>query len=126
MITTALSSGSISAVAEAISGATLAAFVLLHAFTLYKPAGAIAYFAIAVTVGLGLEACSIATGFPFGFYVHYAEGPRAFGVPFTVVAAWVILAWLAWILARVIVGEFRSRRLSVVVTPVVATPGGRL
>lgn len=120
-VTTALSSGSISAVAEAISGATLAAFVLLHTFTLYKPAGAVAYFAIAVTVGLGLEACSIATGFPFGYYVHYAEGPRAFGVPFTVVAAWVILAWLAWVLARVIVGEFRSRWLSVVVTPVVAT-----
>lgn len=121
-VTTAFSAGSsISAVAEAISGATLAVFVVLHALTFYKPAGAIAYFAIAATVGFGLEACSIATGFPFGFYVHHAEGPRAFGVPFMVVAAWVILAWLAWILARVIVGEFRNRRLSALATPVVAT-----
>jgi putative membrane protein len=120
-VTTALSAGSISAVAEAISGAALATFVLLHALTLYRPAGAIAYFAVAVTVGLGLEACSIATGFPFGYFVHYADGPRAFGVPFVVVAAWVILAWLAWILARVIVGELQSRWLSVVLTPVVAT-----
>lgn len=122
MVTTALTGGSsISAVAEAISGAALAVFVLLHTLTLYKPAGAVAYLAIAVTVGFGLEACSLATGFPFGFYTHHVEGPRAFGVPFTVVAAWAILAWVAWILARVIVGEFRSRTLSVVVTPVVAT-----
>ncbi len=121
MVTTALSAGSISAVAEAISGAALAAFVVLHTLALYKPAGAVAYFATAATVGLGLEACSTATGFPFGFYVHYAEGPRAFDVPVVVVAAWVILAWLAWILARVIVGEIHNRRLSVVVTPVVAT-----
>ena len=121
-VTTALAHGSsVSAVAESISGAALALFVLLHAWTLYKPVGAIAYFAIAVIVGFGLEACSIATGFPFGFYVHYAEGPRALGVPFVVVAAWVILAWLAWILARVIVGEFRSRWPSVLVTPIVAT-----
>lgn len=121
-VTAALSSGSsISPVAEAISGASLLVFVLLHALTLYKPAGATAYFAIAVTVGFGLEACSIATGFPFGYYVHHLEGPRALGVPFTVVAAWVIMAWLAWILARVLVGECRSRLLYVIVTPVVAT-----
>jgi putative membrane protein len=121
-VTNALSAGSsIASVAEAISGAALLVFVLLHTLTLYKPAGAIAYVAIAATVAFGLEACSIATGFPFGFYTHYGEGPRAFGVPFTVVAAWLILAWVAWILARVIVGECRSRRLSAIVTPVVAT-----
>lgn len=121
-VTAALSTGSpIHDAAEAISGAALAVFVLLHTLTLYKPAGAVAYVAIAVTVAFGLEACSIATGFPFGFYTHYAEGPRALGVPFTVVAAWVILGWVAWILARVIVGECRSRRLCLVATPLVAT-----
>lgn len=121
-VTNALSAGSSTAsVAQAISGAALLVFVLIHTLTLYQPAGAIAYVVIAVTVAFGLEACSIATGFPFGFYTHYGQGPRALGVPFTVVAAWVILGWVAWMLARVIVGECRSRRLSVLATPIVAT-----
>ncbi len=109
------------AAAEAIWGAALLVFVVLHTLTLYKPAGAIAYFVIAVTVSFPLEACSIATGFPFGFYTHYMPGPRALGVPFPVVMAWVMVAWVAWILARVIVGECRSRRFGVLATPVVAT-----
>ncbi|AEF38290.1 MAG: carotenoid biosynthesis protein [Mycolicibacter algericus] len=118
----ALSTGSsVQAVAQAIYGGALTLFVVLHTLTLYRPAGAAAYFVVALAVSFGLEACSVATGFPFGFYVHHMEGPRALGVPFTVVAAWVILAWLAWILARVIVGDDRNRRLSVVATPVVAT-----
>ncbi|MEB3063228.1 carotenoid biosynthesis protein [[Mycobacterium] zoologicum] len=118
----AVSAGSSRAAdAEAIWGAALLVFVVLHTFTLYRPAGVIAYFAIAVTVGFGLEACSVATGFPFGFYTHHMAGPRALGIPFPVVAAWVMIAWVAWILARVIVGECRSRRLAVLGTPVVAT-----
>lgn len=112
---------SVATAAEAIWGAALLVFVVLHTWTLYRPAGVVAYFAIAVTVGFGLEACSIATGFPFGFYTHYMPGPRALGVPFPVVAAWVMIAWVAWMLARVIVGECRSRRLAVLGTPVVAT-----
>ncbi|MEO6795266.1 MAG: carotenoid biosynthesis protein [Mycobacterium sp.] len=107
--------------AEAVYGGALAAFVLLHTLMLYKPVGAIGYFAIAVIVSFGFEACSVATGFPFGSYMHHLGGPRVLGVPFTVVAGWVVLAWLAWILARVIVGEYQNRRLGVVVTPVVAT-----
>lgn len=107
--------------AEAVYGALLAVFVALHTCTLYKPAGVIGYFTIAVIVAFGFEACSVATGFPFGSYVHHFEGSRALGVPVTVVFGWVVLAWLAWILARVIVGEYRNRRVSAVVTPVVAT-----
>lgn len=118
----ALSGGSaLQAGAEAGYGACLAVFVVLHTHTLYKPAGVIGYLTIAVVVAFGFEACSVATGFPFGSYVHHLEGPRLLGVPFTVVFGWVVLAWLAWVLARVIVGEYRDRRVSVVVTPVVAT-----
>ncbi|MGB3287053.1 carotenoid biosynthesis protein [Mycolicibacter algericus] len=121
-VTGALSAESpIQAVVQAIYGGALALFVVLHTLTLYRPAGAAAYFVLAVAVSFGLEACSVATGFPFGFYIHHMEGPRALGVPFTVVVAWVILAWLAWNLARVIVGDDQNRRLSVVATPVVAT-----
>lgn len=121
-VTGALSTdSSIQAGAQAVYGATLAAFVVLHTLMLYRPAGALGYLVIAVAVSFGLEACSVATGFPFGFYVHYLEGPRALGVPLTVVVAWVILAWLAWNLARVIVGDYRNRRARMVVTPVVAT-----
>lgn len=108
-------------IAEAVSGVALLAFVVLHALTLYRPIGAAGYFALAAAVAFGLEACSVATGFPFGFYIHHLEGPRALGVPLAVVAGWVVLAWLAWNLARVIVGERAGRRLFVVATPVVAT-----
>lgn len=121
-VTAALSAGSpIQPVAEAVYGAALAAFVVLHTLTQYRPAGVVGYFAIAVVVAFGLEACSVATGFPFGSYVHHFGGPRLLGVPFTVVAGWVMLAWLAWMLARVIVGEPGNRLVGVAVTPVVAT-----
>lgn len=122
-ITTVLSIGSpVHDAAEALGGAALAVFVALHALTLYRPAGALAYAAVAVAVSFGLEACSVATGFPFGFYVHHLEGPRVLGVPFTVVAAWVVLAWLAWVLARVILGDLGTgTRRNVLLTPVVAT-----
>lgn len=121
-MTAALSAGSpLQAAAEAIYGACLAAFVVLHTLTLYRPVGAVGYFAIAVAAAFGFEACSVATGFPFGTYVHHLSGPRLLGVPATVVVGWVVLAWLAWMLARVIVGEYRDRRRSIVATPVVAT-----
>lgn len=121
-VTAALSVGSPrQAVAEAVYGAALAVFVALHTLMLYRPAGALGYLALAAVVAFGFEACSVATGFPFGSYVHHFEGPRALGVPFTVVFGWVVLAWLAWVLARVIVGEHRDRRVFVLVTPVVGT-----
>lgn len=121
-VANAVSAGtSTGAAVEAIWGATLLIFVGLHTLTLYRPAGALAYYVIAVTVSFALEACSVATGFPFGFYTHYMPGPRALGIPFPVVAAWVMIGWVAWMLARVIVGECRNRLISVLATPVVAT-----
>lgn len=121
-VTAALSSGSsIPAVAEAVSGATLAVFVVFHALTQYRPGGVAGYFGIALAVAFGFEACSVATGFPFGSYVHHLEGPRLLGVPFVVVLGWVLLAWLAWMLARVIVGDQSNRGVQVGLTPAVAT-----
>lgn len=66
----------------------------------------IALFAVIVAlVTFGLEACSIATGFPFGFYVHHMPGPRLLGVPATVVIAYVLLSWFAWSVACALIRD---------------------
>jgi putative membrane protein len=106
--------------AEALFAASLAIFVVLHGLTLYRWVGVMGFIGITAMVAFGFEACSVATGFPFGHYVHHLGGPRALGVPFEVVAGWVVLGWLAWALARGIVGQFQNRRLCLIATPLVA------
>lgn len=109
------------AVAEAVNGASLALFVVLHAASLYRAAGVVGYLVVAAVVSFGFEACSVSTGFPFGFYVHHLQGPRLLGVPAAVVVGWVTLAWLAWSVARLIVGDRGGRRFAVIATPLVGT-----
>jgi putative membrane protein len=64
-----------------------------------------ATFVFAVAVAFVLEASSIATGFPFGFFVHNATGLKLLGVPPVVAISYAVIGWLAWALARLLVRQ---------------------
>jgi uncharacterized membrane protein len=77
-------------------------FVVAHAWLGYSARGMAAFVVIACLVAFAFEAIGVATGFPFGSYVHHLPGPKPLGVPPVAVASWIMFGWLAWALARVI------------------------
>ncbi|MEZ0354077.1 carotenoid biosynthesis protein [Mycobacterium sp. pR1184] len=99
-------------------------FVVVHAWLGYSARGMVAFVLIACVIAFALEAIGVATGFPFGSYVHHLPGPKPLGVPPVAVASWLMFGWLAWALARVIiraepaVADGGAERFT---TPVVAT-----
>ncbi|PTL75604.1 carotenoid biosynthesis protein [Vitiosangium sp. GDMCC 1.1324] len=80
-------------------------FVVTHASLSNGWRGGGLFFVFAVSVAFVLEASSIATGFPFGFYVHNVAGFKLLGVPPLVAFIYAIFGWLAWNLARLIVRQ---------------------
>jgi putative membrane protein len=86
-------------------GLLLMIIVIMHGKLSYGWKGFGAYVLIAGTVAFACEACSIATGFPFGFYTHHQAGPKPLGVPIPVVIGYVVLGWFGWTLAKLIVRD---------------------
>jgi putative membrane protein len=80
-------------------------FVVTHASLSNGWRGFGIFSAFAVAVSFVLEASSVATGFPFGFYVHNAAGFKLLGVPPLVAVSYAILGWPAWTLARLLVRQ---------------------
>ena len=106
----------------AIQGLLLVLIMAIHGSLSYGWGGLGAYAGIVGTVSFLLEACSIATGFPFGFYHHQgAPGPAPLGVPVTVMMGYVTLGWFAWMLARLLVHEaaWRAAGIERFITPLV-------
>jgi putative membrane protein len=93
---------SLAAQAGAAQMGFLILFVVVHAWLGYGVKGMAAFVVIACVVAFALEAIGVATGFPFGSYVHHLPGPKPLGVPPVAVASWIMFGWLAWALARVI------------------------
>ncbi len=115
--------GKFSAAAAGIGALLMLLIFVLQASLIYGWKGLGAYVVIVAVIAFGLEANSIAHGFPFGFYVHHQPGPKPLGVPIPVVLGYVVLGWYAWILGRLIVdaggsGPAALRRFA---TPVVAS-----
>ncbi|SOX51823.1 carotenoid biosynthesis protein [Mycobacterium ahvazicum] len=94
---------SLTAQAGAAQMGFLILFVVVHAWLGYSARGMITFVVIACVVAFALEAIGVATGFPFGSYVHHLPGPKPLGVPPVAVASWIMFGWLAWALARVII-----------------------
>jgi len=108
--------------AGAIQGLLLVMAMVAHGSLSYGWKGFGTYVCIVGIASFLLEACSIATGFPFGFYHHQgAPGPAPFGVPMTVMMGYITLGWFAWMLARLIVRQtpWRSVGIEHFVTPLV-------
>jgi putative membrane protein len=111
-----------SAWAGATQGLLLVLIMAMHGSLSYGWKGFGAYVGIVGVSSFLLEACSIATGFPFGFYHHQgAPGPAPLGVPVSVMMGYVALGWFAWTLARLIVRQtpWRTTGIEKFVTPLI-------
>jgi uncharacterized membrane protein len=111
-----------SPLAGALQALAIVLFVVCHGSLSNGWKGIGVFFLISLVVSFLLEATSIATGFPFGFYVHNALGPKPLGVPLSVPLGYFFLGWLAWCVARVIIRDDPSvsSRVSQFATPLVA------
>src|SRR3982074_1952845 len=83
-----------------------AVFALVHGALRYRWTGILAFLIICLVVSNILENTSILTGFPFGHY-HYTSGPMLFLVPWFIGPSYFATAYLAWMVAIVLIGEVR-------------------
>ncbi|MEI5674760.1 MULTISPECIES: carotenoid biosynthesis protein [unclassified Nocardioides] len=83
----------------------LAGAALLHAGAVGGPTAVGALLLVAGGGGLVAEAVGVRTGVPFGDYAYAGTlGPQVLGVPALVPLAWVMMAWPALVVARLLVG----------------------
>jgi uncharacterized membrane protein len=92
----------------------LASAALLHAAVAAGPGAAGLLLVVAGGGGLVAEAVGVRTGVPFGDYAYRGTlGVEVLGVPALVPLAWVMMAWPALVVARMLAG--RRGRVAVVV-----------
>jgi len=99
-----------------------AVFALIHGAVRYRWSGVLAFLVICLVVSNILENTSILTGFPFGHY-HYTSGPKLFLVPLFIGPSYFATAYLAWMVAIVLIGEVRGEGnwFTTVAVPVIAS-----
>ena len=99
-----------------------AVFAFIHGALRYRWSGVLAFLVICLVVSNILENTSILTGFPFGHY-HYTSGPRLFLVPLFIGPSYFATAYLAWMVAIVLIGEIRREGswFATVAVPLVAS-----
>lgn len=89
----------------------LLAFCLIHSARRLSRRHTLVLFMLAVVIANIYENLSIATGFPFGSYVHTsAFGPKVFQVPIVVGLIFYSVGYIAWTLATMILGDPASPR----------------
>lgn len=93
------------------SGA-LIVFALTHGSLTYGWRGALGFLACVYAVAFALEALSVATGFPFGYFTHHGPDAQLLGVPPAVPILYATAGYLAWSIARLLVIGDRSGPLS--------------
>ncbi|MDG4765208.1 carotenoid biosynthesis protein [Solwaraspora sp. WMMD406] len=97
----------------ALTVATVAVGFLLsmtHALLTRGLRTAVAVLVVTTGGGLAVEACGVATGFPFGGYDYAGTlGPKLLGVPVVIPLAWTWMAWPAWLVAVRLTRAARSR-----------------
>jgi putative membrane protein len=99
-----------------------AVFAFIHGALRYRWSGVLAFLVICLVVSNILENTSILTGFPFGHY-HYTSSPRLFLVPLFIGPSYFATAYLAWMVAIVLIGEIRREGswFATVAVPLVAS-----
>jgi putative membrane protein len=81
-------------------------FAMVDGARHYRLRGILVFAAICTVVGNLVENLGVATGFPFGRY-YFVElmGPKLFHVPVLLGLAYIVMAYVSWMLARLIVGN---------------------
>src|SRR3984893_4369336 len=99
-----------------------AVFAFIHGAVRYRWRGVLAFLVICLVVSNILENTSILTGFPFGHY-HYTSGPKLFLVPLFIGPSYFATAYLAWVVATVLIGDVRreSSWFTTIAVPVIAS-----
>jgi uncharacterized membrane protein len=98
-------------------------FALIHGARAYRWRGILTFVAISLVVGNIFENLGVRTGFPYGqYYFTDVMGPKLSVVPIMLGFAYVGMAYLAWTLARLILGQVKGPLigLRVVNLPLVA------
>src|SRR5713226_6355247 len=85
-------------------------FVFVHGSLHYRFRDVLVFAAITLVVSNIFENLSILTGFPFGHY-YYTDGlgPKLFLVPILIGLAYLGTGYLAWTLARILLGATEKR-----------------
>ncbi|MBV9787906.1 MAG: carotenoid biosynthesis protein [Chloroflexi bacterium] len=85
-------------------------FIFVHGSLSYRRKDLLVFTAITLVVSNLFENISVLTGFPFGHY-YYSDtlGPKLLLVPLLIGPAYLGTAYLAWTIARVILGAIDSR-----------------
>jgi uncharacterized membrane protein len=85
-------------------------FVFVHGSLHYRFREVLVFAAITLVVSNIFENLSILTGFPFGHYYHTdGLGPKLFLVPILIGPAYLGTGYLAWTLARIVLGATDKR-----------------
>ena len=82
-----------------------AAFALVNGSRHYGRRGMLVFAGLCLAVGNVVENIGIATGFPFGHYRFLdVMGPRFLSVPILLGLAYVGMAYVSWMVARILLG----------------------
>jgi uncharacterized membrane protein len=93
----------------ALVAGALTAFMLVHGRRMYQGRLLLSFATSVFLVGWVFESLSILTGFPFGSY-HYTElmAPFLGHVPVFVMPAYCLMGYVAWSMARILVGRLQG------------------
>jgi putative membrane protein len=100
------------------------AFALVHGAQQYRLRGILVFVGICLVVGNVSENLGVHTGFPFGRYEFgTVMGPKLFHVPVLLGLAYIGMAYVSWMVARMIVqgAPEALRRNSLLTLPLVAS-----
>jgi uncharacterized membrane protein len=90
------------------------AFALVDGARHHGVRGILIFAGICAVIGNVVEDLGVATGFPFGRYEFLTlMGPRLFHVPVLLGLAYDGMAYVSWMLARIVVGARDARSLAV-------------
>lgn len=85
-------------------------FLFVHGLLSYRLKDLLVFAAVTLVVSNLFENLSVLTGFPFGHYVYTdLIGPKLFLVPVLIGPAYLGTSYLAWTIARVILGATHAR-----------------
>lgn len=108
-------------IAAGVQFLALLIIVLLHASLSAGWRGAFCFFAILCLTSFILEAISVRTGVPFGFFEHHTPGPRPLDIPLLIPLGYAIYGWLAWSQTRTLLDSLAgvTRRFFLLAAPLI-------
>lgn len=83
-------------------------FVVMHMLTVYRGRDVVIFYVMTLVISNLYENIGVLTGFPFGSYDYTdALGPKIFLVPVLVGASYVGAAYASWLLALIVLRQWR-------------------